>query len=554
MFLRARPTALTLLLGGTLMASTAHAAPWDNWFSSDSDQNAAQLGPKRVPEQNAGDRTSAEALNFNGAQPHAAGAGGFDMPQPQVQGMIDQPSDMAGPGSMQAPSTPIFPDSSLSAAPASNMQSASVTQSAPMTSSASTAAPAEEPGFGDRFLSWAGLAPQPKQANPALADIHMTDQVSGAPGAMPTPSAQQAASVEYYDANGYPILSTTPDSPMRPDLAAKTAEAHDLSNTNQTAEATRQRFMDQGENAFAPTPAQQAYQPAPLDAPLPTGPVSSGSYAGSMNAPEPGSPMDELAFNGTAAPAARAVPSPSESSGRQAVNAPDAAQYASAPEPLRASRLSDAPLDAPPMLASAPPASIDLMAPDSPAPQPTPQMAMVPMRSSEPASRADAPLQAYASMQQPAPMAPTPPPAAMTMESMPARPAEPTAPASRNDTAEAAAEAITPTPEMQNRPVANRAPANLASGSAVQSSGSATQSSGYTAQSNQAQPIPASGAPIPLPPAIAAFSSDYGEKSAAGEVPVAAPGTPGANRVSPLRYLPESRYAERRGVKTADTQ
>ncbi len=570
MQLRARPTAstllrLALLTGVTLFAPAAHAAPWDSWFSSDSDSEAA-LGPRRVPERNAGDRTSAEALNFSGQQPHAAGAGGIDMPQSQVQGLIDQPgmgpgaiaqggngleqsgmgqtpmnqssltpsgigadhsglqnmgqaTDMgaasanaqgmepgiAAPFASQAPSTPLFAEPGTNGA---NMASPPPASYRP--------AP-ETPGFGDRFLSWAGLggnsvkgAPEgPVNDNttsqPMVAQAEPVPYTAATvPAAPPEPAAQMAqtssaAGVEYYDADGYPILSSTPQSPIRPDIATKAVEAKEMGAMNQAAEGTRTRFLQQGEAAFAPDPNAAPYQPAPLDAPLPAGPLA--SYG---NGAEPG-PMDELALGGNApvAEPARAVSPPTP---HQPVNAPDAERIGASPSALRASRLTDtAPLEMPPTMASAPPASIDLMPTDASTPQP----------------------------------------GAMEMVAAP-RMQEPTAPASRDQANEAASFVPHPTPEAENRIMPARAPVGLS-----------TPSSAFSqpASTNVAPPIASSGAPIPLPPPIAFAASDTSNSSAPGEVRVTAPGTVGANRIAPLRYLPDSRYTERRtGAKPENSQ
>ncbi len=544
-------TAATLAMFAAL---PAQAGFFDSLTGSDDAEQSGNLGPKRVPEHNAGDRTPASALQFDGTQPpHAAGA--FDAASPQVQGMIDQPMPAPAAPQAQAPATPLFSE------PATPPR-----------------LPESQPGLGDRALGWMGLGSKDAEA-PVAANAPVTDQTSSAAPNMvpidsPAPSIAAATppatpvsdGVEYYDANGYPILAETPAAPARPSIAAKAEQAEGMVAQNRAAEATRSAFIDRGESAFAPSPAEQAYQPAPLNQPI--APLADAGNAG---------PMDELAFGGATAPAPMPAASPPAET-RLPVNAPDSAQSA-APAPLHPTRLTDtAPLDMPPMGNDGSSGSIDLMAgvaPDQPgltdriaesqgyaqqaplAPEPAPMLEapvqaapvlkqayrsapMEPVPTFQPAPPPPAPVAMQAA---PAPMAPelpaAPMPGAWASAAPQESPAQPSPARERMPVrmpVQQAQTAPAPAPEPINRALPQRAPLNLAArGDEV-------------VPTQQAAPM--SGTVIPLPAPIAEVAAS--SAATPQDVHVEAPGTAGANRVAPLRYLPESRYAERRlGTHTA---
>ena len=520
------------------------------------EQQAATLGPKRLPERNAGDRTSGDALMLEPASSDpSVNASMQKMPTnngPLINGvpvndaggmsanmMPDAPMPsypQAPMAESAAPMEPAYPNGAMAANGTTSTQNDSVQSGsfsangqglAPVRATSPAAAASGEPKKSKSLMDWMGLAedaPAPANAQQAPTTSGQPQQNSGVQVQMqqdaaamqpPAPQADNSGAVEYYDANGFPILAATPANPPAPNRPALAANLKDMRADNQAAEGTREAFMQRGEDAFAPsqaTASQSAYNP-PL-APNPN---------------EAPSAMDELALSGSATPAPAPQPAPAPVA--QAAPAP-----ASAP-------MAEAPLYEPQSAPAPQSGSYAMNPPPAPMEQPAPSPAMA--RNEDflppPASPNEAPTPMAQEPMAPAPMAPAPmalasdapppmhPMAPMEQAPMPQAPmAEaPQAPLQPAHASAAFAPEPAPQPEFAAQPVAQPAPM-MAQQAPAMASTNVPASPGVAANDEYAQG--SFGTNPTLDPTRTPVS---GEAAVGGTKPT-------------VRYLPESRYAARR--------
>jgi hypothetical protein len=334
------------------VALPAQASVWAGIFGPEdkSGEQAQQLGPKRLPERNAGDRTSPQALQLEPTQYEApqgmaaAPAAQYDAPQDMAVAPQYPAYDAAAlqPLAQPAPeaASELYPTAPYDAAPYDAGQfQGNVPVGAPQAYDAQAAyaapqepfaAPAAQPQYAG--ASAAPVAEEEKRPGSFFEWIGLSDktpahpQQHAAPVPAPAPEAQQAAfapaapapaeGIEYYDADGYPILAATPQNPPAPDHAANQQHLEQLQALNQAGEGTRAAFMARGEEAFAPAALPSATQaPSAYDELALSEAQQAAQYAPQQYAPqqyEPVAPAPAAAYEQPAASYVPPAPEPQQ--------------------------------------------------------------------------------------------------------------------------------------------------------------------------------------------------------------------------------------------------